>query len=251
MTIKNIPHYFQYQKGVIKLFIFSCLVITISFLLSISSHRDSIESRLVPALFKPEQIGYSRVASKPSFESIKAQYFPIEFTTSLPPHTKTVRVELILSCEPSCQQVWLVVENNQLQENILVDHQGIRQLPYFFVSNGFYQFYQRQLSFANLDEYLDAGLPGNLFTEKAMADNFFKLGKQTSLLEENLDLSEADYVLTTYQFPKHHGEWYFARDIDVSDYDLSQKISFTLNHKEIDTTTNPRLYLFPPVITYR
>lgn len=114
----------------------------------------------------------------------------------------------------------------QYKDLALVDHPLLSKLTMPSVKESNYQLFQRVQEFASIDDFIDYINRNKvkLTADKVAAENY-KLGKDSYIPLENLiDLSDTDYILTSYLTPIRIGKWSeFRHTFNLSDYQPNEE----------------------------
>lgn len=217
-----------------------------------NQNRFSPESRLIPSQAS-NTWGYSQLLLPPAPNELITTTLPLTFKVALPTTTITkIHLEMIISCQPECQQLWLL--RGQPPANpMLIDHNLLRELAYFYISDGQLQLYERHPNYSSLSHFLNSPpRSATIYSEASLLPLLKQANLKLKLLETSQSLADADYVLTTYQFPKHHGNWFIGRDINLTQQERqSSTLYFTLStNPNASSSSNQSIHSSQPQVLY-
>lgn len=140
------------------------------------------------------------------------------FYAAVPGDVTKIELTMRYDCVDECGQIWLelVSQPTVIPPRILVRHPIFETTNLLSVAQGHLQLYQPVLAYGSVDEFLENS-PEHFISERVigLAKQFSSPG--ISYLE-TLETYDGDqYILSTFRYPRTHGEWStLRRRFDIS-----------------------------------
>ena len=178
----------------------------------------------------------------------KSETFPVLSKT-------LVKVSYIPSLKPS--EIWLTLDTKDEAAPVilLINHPVLSNLDWSYKENVNYTLFQKKPTYKSVEEFFkNPPLEETIYADPLIAERVTLTGVSVKPLSEEIDLSEADYILSTYHHSYKEGEFTVSEAIvDASNAYLTEgKLTWALHFPQVSEENPLQLkgvdvtYLHPP-----
>lgn len=175
------------------------------------------------------------------------------FYSQTPPNVQDVMIDFRYSCQPSCPQLWLELQNQPdvISPRFVIYHHTLIHMPWFGLYRNNFFLYQRDLTFKDVESFISQIPSGSVIDQTIMSA--LKINQTNITTTENLtSLDNQQYILTTYQPPRQHHGWYrFTRALNIRQAQRDSTNQLIWRIKTYNQKPETRIYITYPDLQYK